>query len=140
MPKALFVEALGDANPRVQLQALTGLKRLGAVDAAGAILPLTASTDPLVPHVAVDALVSLGASNAALSALTSGTASAAVVTGALRVLQELHDAADGLRTDRRAGRRAQRPDACGHSAGAGAALPSRRRLARDAGGVVGHAP
>ena len=92
VPKALFVEALGDANPRVQLQAITGLKRLGAVDAAGAILPLTASTDLLVPHVAVDALVSLGASNAALSALTSGTASAAVVTGALRVLQELHDA------------------------------------------------
>ena len=67
VPKALFVQALGDANPRVQLQAITGLKRLGAVDAAGAMLPLTASADLVVPHVAIDALVSLGASDAALA-------------------------------------------------------------------------
>ena len=32
-----------------------------------AILPLTASTDPVVPHVAIDALVALGASDAALA-------------------------------------------------------------------------
>ena len=73
VPKALFVQALGDPNPRVQLQAITGLKRLGAVDAAKAILPLTASTDLVVPHVAIDALVSLGASDAALGVLTSAT-------------------------------------------------------------------
>ena len=90
VPKALFLQALSDANPRVQLQAITGLKRLGAVDAAGALLPLTASTDPVVPHVAIDALVALGASDAALGVLTSATASPAVTTGALRVLQQLH--------------------------------------------------
>ncbi len=92
VPKGLFLQALGDANPRVQLQAITGLKRLGAVDAAGALLPLTASADPVVPHVAIDALVSLGASEAALGVLTSANASPAVTTGALRVLQQLHTA------------------------------------------------
>jgi putative heme-binding domain-containing protein len=91
VPKASFVEALGDTNPRVQLQAITGLKRMGAVDAAGAILPLTASSDPVVPHVAVDALVSLGASDAALRLLASSTAPPAQTTGALRVLQQLHN-------------------------------------------------
>ena len=45
---------------------------------------------PVVPHIAVDALVSLGASTRRWP--RSGKASAAVVTGALRVFQELHDA------------------------------------------------
>jgi putative membrane-bound dehydrogenase-like protein len=91
VPKALFVQALGDPDPRVQLQAITGLKRLGAVDAARAILPLTASTDLVVPHVAIDALVSLGASDAALSVMTAANASPAVANGALRVLQQIHN-------------------------------------------------
>jgi len=90
VPTGIFIEALGDPNPRVQLQAITGLKRMGAVDAAGAILPLTASADPVVPHVAVDALVSLGASDAALTIVASGTAPLAQTTGALRALQQLH--------------------------------------------------
>ena len=96
VPKSLFLQALGDANPRVQLQAITGLKRLGAVDAAGAILPLTAgadSADLVVPHIAIDALVSLGAADASLRVLTSATASPAQATGALRVLQQLHSSA-----------------------------------------------
>ena len=91
VPKALFVQSLGDRDPRVQLQAITGLKRLGAVDAAPAILPLTASADLLIPHVAVEALVALGASDAALSALTGDKTTPAVVNGALRVLQEIHN-------------------------------------------------
>ena len=119
VPKALFLQALGDANPRVQLQAITGLKRLGAVDAAGALLPLTASTDPVVPHVAIDALVSLGASEAALGVLTSATASPAVTTGALRVLQQLHTLAHRQWPHRDARRDAEyadcAPASCGRS-------------------------
>jgi putative heme-binding domain-containing protein len=91
VPQALFVQALSDPDPRVQLQAITGLKHLGAVDAARAILPLTASTDLVVPFVAVDALVSLGASDAALSVLTGANVSPAAATGALRVLQQIHN-------------------------------------------------
>ena len=59
VPKALFLQALADPDPRVQLQAVTGLKRLGAVDAAKAMLPLTASADVVVSNVTIDALVSL---------------------------------------------------------------------------------
>ena len=92
VPKALFVQSLGDRDPRVQLQAITGLKRLGAVDAAASILPLTASTDLVIPHVAVEALVALGAPDAALSALTGDKTTPEVANGALRVLQELHNA------------------------------------------------
>lgn len=90
VPTAPFVDALSDADPHVQLQAITGLKRLGATDAADAILPLTASTDPVIPHIAVDALVALEARDASLEAVATGSPD--VAQGALRVLQQLHDA------------------------------------------------
>ena len=88
VPKPLFVQALADADPRVQLQALTGLRRLGAVDAAGAMLPLTASADVVVSNVAINALVALQAVDAPLAAVLGP--SDRVAGGALRVLQQLH--------------------------------------------------
>jgi putative heme-binding domain-containing protein len=88
VPKPLFVKALTDPDPRVQLQAITGLGRLGATDAAGAILRLTASPDIVVSHVAINTLVALGAIDAPLAALSGP--SGAVAKGALRVLQQLH--------------------------------------------------
>ena len=90
VPTKPFVDALSDKDPRVQLEAIGGLRRLGAVDAAASILPLTAGTDAVLSHVAVEALVGLHAADAALRALTTGTPAAA--KGALRVLQRLHDA------------------------------------------------
>ena len=87
---ALFVKALADADPQVQVQAIRGLVRLGARDAADALLPLAASGDQAVSHLAVNALVSLGASSAALKAL-DGTP--ALPAGALRVLGQMHDPA-----------------------------------------------
>ena len=90
MPTALFIKALSDSDPRVQLQAITGLKRLGAVEAAAAILPLTARADPVVPHVAVDALASLGATKAPLDAVKAPSTTPAVTKGALRALQQIH--------------------------------------------------
>jgi putative membrane-bound dehydrogenase-like protein len=89
VPAALFVKALADSNPAVQLQALTGLVRLGAAGAADAIVPLTGSGDAALAHVAVNALVALGARDAALKGLDGGAA--AVRTGALRALQQMHD-------------------------------------------------
>jgi putative membrane-bound dehydrogenase-like protein len=85
---ALFVQALSDADDHVKAQALNGLARLGAVDAAPSILPLTASADQGLSHLAVAALVSLKAADAALRAVDSG--SPAVRAGALRVLGQLH--------------------------------------------------
>ena len=86
---AMYVKALADTSAPVQLAALAGLVRLNATGSAASILPLTASRDAAVSHIAINALVSLNASAAALTALGSGTPG--VRTGALRVLQLMHD-------------------------------------------------
>ena len=84
-----FLDALTDADPRVRLQAVTGLLRLGNKEHAASILPLASDADPVVAHVAVQALISLDAVDVCLKALTPP---------ALRVLQSLYEPAvvDGL--------------------------------------------
>ena len=91
VPQAPFVQALNDADPRVKLEAITGLRRMGATSAASAILPLTASPDAVIANVAVNALVALAAIDAPIAALARE--SDAVATGALRVLQQIHQPA-----------------------------------------------
>lgn len=91
VPKPLFVQALTDRDPRVVLEAISGLRRLGAVDAAAAMLPLTASRDPVIANVAINALAALSAVDAPLSAVTA--ASDPIAAGALRVLQQIHQPA-----------------------------------------------
>ena len=86
---ALFVASLSDTSASVQTAAIAALVRLRARGAAAQILPLTASPDAAVAHLAVNALVSLNASDAALSAVRPGTP--AVRAGALRALQQMHD-------------------------------------------------
>jgi putative heme-binding domain-containing protein len=96
MPLAPFVAALADANPRVRLQAVTALGRLGKPETSAAIVPLLADSDPLVAHLAVDTLVKLRAAEPCLQALDAGRTP--VVPGCVRVLQALHEPAvvDGL--------------------------------------------
>ncbi|HEY7117098.1 MAG TPA: HEAT repeat domain-containing protein [Tepidisphaeraceae bacterium] len=89
VPVGPFVESLSDPNPRVRLIAAWGLGRLNKTEAAGQLMPLVADSDPLVSHVAITALVSLHASQAALKALDPSTPT--LVSGAIRVLQELHE-------------------------------------------------
>lgn len=91
VPVKLFVKALSDSDPFVQMQALNGLVRLEAVEQAGAIVPLTASSDPALSHVAVNALVKLGAHEAALRAVDRGTPG--LRAGVLRALRQMHDPA-----------------------------------------------
>ncbi|MDQ6613146.1 MAG: DUF1080 domain-containing protein, partial [Gemmatimonadota bacterium] len=86
----LLVAALSDTSGTVQLAAIAGLVRLGARDAGTSILPLTASHDAAVSHIAINALVSLQASAACIAALNG---SPAVRAGALRALQLMHDPA-----------------------------------------------
>src|SRR5262249_19763075 len=98
-----FVAALADESPRVRAQALIGLGRLGDVSAAKSIIPLTArpkgsamptkvpvhaqpDPDRVIPHLAVRALVSLGAVDACLEALDGPHA-----RGALWALRCMHD-------------------------------------------------
>ncbi|MBC8087255.1 MAG: HEAT repeat domain-containing protein, partial [Phycisphaerae bacterium] len=86
---ALFVQALNDTSARVQTAALTALARMNAKDAASAIVPLIGSADATVSHTAIDALVAVGGSEAALAALNGTTP--AVRAGALRALSRMHD-------------------------------------------------
>ena len=91
VPRSVLVQALTDSDPRVKLEAITGLRRMGATDAASAMLPLTASADPVIANVAINALVSLAAVDAPLVAVTGP--SDAIAAGALRVLQQIHQPA-----------------------------------------------
>jgi hypothetical protein len=85
---AMFVTALADADPDVKVQAITSLVRLGAISSADAIAPLMGSADPVIAHLATNALVALDARDAALRALDTGTPG--VRTGALRALERMH--------------------------------------------------
>lgn len=113
VPAAPFVAGLSDANARVQVAALVGLARLGKVESATNILPLTAvikaadakpavtnnkqknvaDAARVVPHVAVRSLVALQAVDACLAALDGPYRD-----GAHRALRWMHDprVVDGL--------------------------------------------
>ncbi len=107
VPVQLFVDALSDADPRVRLQALIGLQRLGAKAAASAILAAAgkwpADESKLgegehyrLPHTAIATLARLGNAKACLDAL----ADPAQRFIAFRALQGIHtdEAVDGLLT------------------------------------------
>src|ERR1019366_6612631 len=57
LPVSLFEQNLKDANPRVRLQAVIGLVRIGKTESAAAILPMVADADPVVAHIGVQALM-----------------------------------------------------------------------------------
>jgi putative membrane-bound dehydrogenase-like protein len=105
-----FLAALNDESPRVRAQALISLSRLGDVSAAKSILPLTIrpagsampaktpvhaqpDADRVLPHLAVRALVALGAVDACLDGLDGP-----YQDGALWALRYMHTkkAVDGL--------------------------------------------
>jgi putative membrane-bound dehydrogenase-like protein len=98
-----FVAALADPSARVRAQALVSLARLGDRGVAKSLLPLTArpkgsvmptrkpvhaqpDPDRVLPHLAVRALVALGAVDACLDALDGPYAD-----GALWALRTMHD-------------------------------------------------
>lgn len=110
VPLEPFLAALNDSNPRVRAQALISLGRLGKTEAAEAILPLTArpsgselptkeplyaqpDPDRVLPHLAVQALAALDATEACLEALNGPYRD-----GALWTLRYLHNdrAVEGL--------------------------------------------
>lgn len=110
VPMAPLVAALKDENPRVRAQALISLGRLGRVEAAEAILPLTIrdkdqplpegqplhkQADPgrVIPHLAVRALVAVNGGDICLKAL-----SGPYHDGAQLALKQMHSkhVVDGL--------------------------------------------
>jgi hypothetical protein len=92
VPVALYVNALNDADLAVRAAALNGLVRLNARDRAESIVPLLTSPDSALAHLAVQALVSLGARDVALRALTAAGSSPELRIRARHVLQQMHDA------------------------------------------------
>ncbi len=96
VPVDPFVDALDASDPRVVRQAVIGLGRLGKTDAADALVPLTASDDRAIAHLAVRALIELEAVQACLDAVHAS--SPAVAKGALRAVKQVHKpaAVDGL--------------------------------------------
>ncbi len=97
VPIELFVSSLTDRDPRVRLQAVIGLGRLGKVEVADKLIPLLADPDPSVAHVAYRNLALLGASEACLKALDPSSPDK-VILGSAFALQLLHEPAvvDGL--------------------------------------------
>jgi putative heme-binding domain-containing protein len=96
VPLEPFVQGLGSDNPRVRVQALVGLLRLGKPEAGKAIVPLLAvkpewkDAQLVIPHMAVRALVELNAVDATLAAVSTGAPSD-LVDGALWALRWMHD-------------------------------------------------
>ncbi|MEO8622916.1 MAG: hypothetical protein ABI625_17720, partial [bacterium] len=97
----IFVKALGDADPQVQVQAIRGLVRLGARDAADALVPLAGSSDQGLAHLAQNALASLDATDAALKGVDGAPA---VRDGVLRALALMYEPAVVTALVDRAGR------------------------------------
>lgn len=91
-----FATALQYGDPRVRLQAVIGLGRLGFSELAARLVPLTSDKDPLVAHAAVNAMVRLGGVEPCLKAVTAPGGLA--VAGALKVLAQIHqpNVVDGL--------------------------------------------
>jgi putative membrane-bound dehydrogenase-like protein len=87
---SIYVKALNDADAQVQIQAIHGLVRLGARDAASALLPLLGSSDQGMSHLAANALAALDASDVALKGIDG---SPEVRAGALRAIALMHEPA-----------------------------------------------
>ncbi len=98
VPEARLVAALKSADARTRKEAVIALARLGRVETAPAMLPLTGDSDPIVAHTAVEALVRLQPAKAAFAVTDQADAAAAVRRGALRVLQSMPrlEVVDGL--------------------------------------------
>ena len=99
IPAKPYLDALTDADPRVVLQALIGLQRLGTKEASTAILAAApgwkeGGPSPRLAHTATATLASL----AEVPALIAGTGNPATRTIALRALGRIHrtDAVDAL--------------------------------------------
>ena len=97
VPATAFARFTADPDPRVRLQTVTLLGRLGDASVADQVLPLTADADPMVAHIATRALARMRAADVCLAAFDS-PGSANLVPGAGRALQAMHDArvVDGL--------------------------------------------
>ena len=90
VPTAPILAGLKDTSARVRNAAVISAARSGNTALAAAVSELLGDEDPIVAHTAVKSLVSLKAADAALAVLDTNTTPARR-TGAVRVLQDLHE-------------------------------------------------
>lgn len=86
-----ILEGLRATEPRTQLEATVALARLGRREHAPALVKLLGSEDAVLAHTAVQALVKLRGVEACLDVVDLTDVSPARRTGALRVLQSIHE-------------------------------------------------
>jgi putative membrane-bound dehydrogenase-like protein len=98
VPSSLISSAMHDKNPRVRRQAAVSAARLSDVSLGKDLVALLNDEDLIVAHTAIQALISLRASDACFNVVDSPQAPTASRKGALRVLQAIHDSnvVDGL--------------------------------------------
>jgi putative membrane-bound dehydrogenase-like protein len=86
-----FTDALDVPDPRARKEALLALARLRQASAAPLMLRRVADPDPVVAHAAVQTLIQLRAAAPCLDALDASQTPPAIRTGALRILQSIHE-------------------------------------------------
>ena len=89
-PAALLVRAVNDENPRVRLQAVRGVARLGRPEYAKYLKPLLNDTN-IVALATSKAFADLNASETALAILDDPTATRGTYSGAFRALALMHE-------------------------------------------------
>lgn len=98
MPIPVVVAGLKSTDPRVRKEALITLARAEARPQIAAMLPLMADNDSIVAHTAVQAMKHFDAADECLAVLDRPETNRELRTGALHVLQTLHESrvVDGL--------------------------------------------
>ncbi|MES2697489.1 MAG: c-type cytochrome [Verrucomicrobiota bacterium] len=91
VPAEPMLAALKLPDARTRIEAMVALARLGRAEHAPVLVRQLGSDDPVIAHTAVQAMVRLRAIDAALGVVDLTDVSAAQRTGALRVLQALHE-------------------------------------------------
>ncbi|NBV33468.1 MAG: heme-binding domain-containing protein [Proteobacteria bacterium] len=81
------------SDARTRREAVGTLARIGNMDLAPAIAPLMEDADEVVAHTAVQALIRLKATKAALAIIDRPDATETLRNGALRVVQAIHEPA-----------------------------------------------
>ena len=89
VPAEPFIAALSDPQPRIRLQAVIGLGRLGKKNVAEALVERLLDSDLTVLHATVKALIELNATEAVLKAVDPENPELATRCG--RVLQAIHE-------------------------------------------------
>lgn len=87
----LIVAAVNDEMPRTRLEASVALARIAKEVDSRRWIPLLADPEPRVRHTAVNALIEIEAVSECLEAWDNAASDSQIRTGAMRVLQEIHN-------------------------------------------------